>query len=74
MVSAIDRQTEDLPVAGARLGISRNHSYELARKGEFPVRVLKLGRRYVVVKAELDALLSGKVALGQLLSEEGQGE
>jgi hypothetical protein len=40
--------TVDIETAGAVLGIGRSKSYELARAGEFPVRVLRIGRRYLV--------------------------
>ena len=45
--------------ANRALGISRGHGYTLAKRGEYPVRVLKLGGTYRVVTAELLALLSG---------------
>lgn len=43
----------DLVTAGEVLGIGRTKSHEMARAGEFPVRVLRLGRRYVVPVAGL---------------------
>ncbi|QRI76270.1 MULTISPECIES: DNA-binding protein [Rhodococcus] len=39
------------------LGISRGHGYALARSGEFPVKVLRLGTTYRVVTADLLRLL-----------------
>ncbi|MFI0453108.1 DNA-binding protein [Actinomadura sp. 6N118] len=45
--------TVDLPTAGRAFGLGRNTSYQLARRGEFPCRVLRLGRSYVVPTAEL---------------------
>ena len=60
MDMVVESETQDLPVAGARLGISRNLSYELARRNEFPVPVIWLGRRLVVVRKSLDNLLSGE--------------
>ncbi|MFC2038951.1 helix-turn-helix domain-containing protein [Chloroflexota bacterium] len=44
-----------VPEAGALLGFSRNHSYELARRGEIPV--IWFGKRMVVPKASFDKLL-----------------
>lgn len=38
----------DLPTAGRCLGIGRGASYDLARRGEFPAPVLRLGNRYRV--------------------------
>ncbi len=34
--------------SGAILGIGRSKSYQLAKADEFPVRLLRIGRRYVV--------------------------
>lgn len=43
--------------ASLALGISRAWGYELAARGQFPARVLKIGRRTRVVTASLVALL-----------------
>jgi hypothetical protein len=40
--------TTDIETAGAILGIGRSKSYQLAKSGEFPVRILRIGRRYLV--------------------------
>lgn len=40
--------TVDVETAGAILGIGRSKSYKLAKAGEFPVRILRIGRRYLV--------------------------
>ncbi|MFP5370587.1 MAG: helix-turn-helix transcriptional regulator, partial [Actinomycetes bacterium] len=40
--------TTDIETAGAILGIGRSKAYQLAKSGEFPARVLRIGRRYVV--------------------------
>lgn len=45
--------TVDLLTAGRALGISRTKTYELARAGQFPVRLLPLGKRYRVAQADL---------------------
>lgn len=37
--------TTDIETAGAILGIGCTKAYELAKNGEFPVRVLRIGRR-----------------------------
>jgi hypothetical protein len=47
----------DLVTAGRALGLGRTKSHELARAGEFPVRVLRLGRAYRVATADVLALL-----------------
>lgn len=49
--------TTDVVRAGMALGLGRNHSYELARTGAFPVRVIRIGRSYRVVVAELLTIL-----------------
>lgn len=49
--------TTDIETAGAILGIGRSKSYELAKSGDFPVRVLRIGRRYLVPIAPILALL-----------------
>ena len=46
--------------AAHRLGISRTLAYELARRDELPVRVIRLGRRLVVPEPALTRLLSGQ--------------
>lgn len=49
--------TTDIETAGAILGIGRTKAYELAKADDFPVRVLRIGRRYLVsVPAILDVL------------------
>ena len=49
--------TTDVQTAGAILGIGRTKSYELARRGAFPVRVLRIGRRYLVPTPSILELL-----------------
>ncbi|WP_282947839.1 helix-turn-helix transcriptional regulator [Cellulomonas endometrii] len=48
----------DLETAASVLSLGRTTAYRLARAGEFPVPVLRLGTRYVVPVAPLLALLS----------------
>lgn len=47
----------DLVTAASVLGISRTTANELARRGDFPVQMLRLGRRYVVPVAPLLLIL-----------------
>ncbi|MCD2117093.1 MULTISPECIES: helix-turn-helix transcriptional regulator [Rhodococcus] len=47
----------DLVTAASVIGISRPYAYELAKRGEFPAPVLRLGRKYVVPVAGLLAVL-----------------
>lgn len=49
--------TIDIETAGAILGIGRSKSYELAKRGDFPVRVLRIGKRYLVPTPSILALL-----------------
>jgi hypothetical protein len=43
----------DLVTAGSILGLGRTTSFELARRGEFPVPTPRLGRKYMVRVADL---------------------
>lgn len=49
--------TTDVQTAGAILGVGRTKAYELAKAGEFPVRTIRVGRRYLVPIPALLALL-----------------
>ena len=52
-----ERRTLSVEEAGRILGISRGSAYSAARKGELPV--IKLGGRFLVIKAALEKLLQG---------------
>ena len=45
--------TTDLETAAAVLGISRTLAFELAKRGKFPVRLLRLGRRVLIPVPDL---------------------
>lgn len=47
----------DIVTAGQIFGMGQTKAYELARRGQFPVPVLKLGATYVVPTAPILALL-----------------
>jgi hypothetical protein len=47
----------DLVTAGRALGLGRTKCYQLARAGEFPCRIIRVGRSYLVPTAELLTLL-----------------
>jgi len=47
----------DLVTAGRALGIGRTRSFELARRGEFPVPLLRVGCTWRVPTATLLAVL-----------------
>ena len=51
------RQTLDFDIARRRLGMGRSAAYEAARRGEFPVTLIRVGRRYLVSTAALNRLL-----------------
>jgi len=46
-----------IPTAARALGCGRSLAYDLARRGRFPCRVLRVGNRYIVPTAELLRLL-----------------
>jgi excisionase family DNA binding protein len=50
-----DRLVYDVPEAGALLGLSRNASYEAAKRGQLPT--IKVGKLLKVPKAALMKLL-----------------
>lgn len=43
--------------AARALGLSRTYAYELAKRGEFPCRIIRVGTAYRVPTAELRKLL-----------------
>lgn len=51
--------TIDVETAGRPFGMGRAKSYRLARSGEFPVPVLRVGSRYRVRTSDLVAALLG---------------
>ncbi len=54
----IQSRTLSIEDAGAMLGISRPTSYKLARADQFPVPVIRVGRRMVVSRSAIEELLS----------------
>ncbi|MGP4026171.1 helix-turn-helix domain-containing protein [Actinomadura sp. 3N407] len=47
----------DIVTAAHALGLSRSHAYELAKRGDFPCRVIRVGTRYRVPTASLLRLI-----------------
>ncbi|WP_185832135.1 hypothetical protein [Streptomyces sp. WAC 04229] len=47
----------DLETGNRALGLGRSKGYELAKRGQYPCKVLRLGNTYRVVTADLLALL-----------------
>lgn len=60
-LSALSAVT-DLVTAGRALGLGRTKAYQLARTGEFPCPVIRVGKTYLVPTAGLLALLGLPVA------------
>ena len=54
----------DIGTAARALGLGRSTGYELARRGEFPCRVLHVGNSYRVPTAELLRVLG--IELGEV--------
>lgn len=49
--------TYSIPEAAELLGIGKSAAYAAAKTDELPVPVIKIGGRYIIPKAPLDALL-----------------
>ncbi|SFD12273.1 hypothetical protein [Streptomyces aidingensis] len=49
--------TVDLETGNRALGLGRSKGYELAKRGQYPCKVLRLGNTYRVITADLLALL-----------------
>lgn len=50
------------PDAGKRLNLKRASTYDAYHRGDLPVKVIKIGKKLLVVRAELDRLLAGQAA------------
>ncbi|MGD9934605.1 MAG: helix-turn-helix transcriptional regulator [Dehalococcoidia bacterium] len=55
----MERETLNLEEVAVKLGIGRGSAYQAAKDGTLPVKVIRVGRRIVVSRAALDALLAG---------------
>jgi hypothetical protein len=55
----------NLETANRALGIGRSTGYALARAGEYPVKVLRVGNAYRAVTADLHRLLGVGEARGE---------
>jgi hypothetical protein len=56
--------TTGIETAGQIIGIGRSKAYEMARAGAFPVKVLRIGRRYIVPVSALAKLLDADQPVG----------
>ncbi|GGV40183.1 hypothetical protein GCM10010182_75890 [Actinomadura cremea] len=54
--------TTNVETAARALGLGRTRAYELARLGEFPCKVIRIGVSYRVVTADLRRLLGIEVS------------
>lgn len=52
-----DSLTMTIPEVAKALGISRGLAYDLARRNELPVPVIRLGKRMVLSRKAVEALL-----------------
>jgi excisionase family DNA binding protein len=66
--SAVERLTVTVTQAAVMLGISRTSAYERVRRDEIPT--VRLGRRLLVPKARLLAMLDGDSADSATTEEE----
>jgi predicted site-specific integrase-resolvase len=56
------RRTYDADEAFALMGVARSTGFDLIKRGQFPVPVIRAGRRIYVPKEPLDRLLAGQGA------------
>ncbi len=54
-----DSLTMTITELAKALGISRGLAYELARRDELPINVIRLGKRLLVSRRAVEVLLSG---------------
>jgi len=62
------RQTLNIEAVAIVLGINRSTAYELARRNELPVPVIRLGRRMVVSRRAVEDLLNSALEKDESLS------
>ena len=53
-----ERLTMTIPEVAKALGISRGNAYELARRDELPVRVLRLGKRILIPRIPFEKAIN----------------
>ncbi|WP_199712684.1 helix-turn-helix domain-containing protein [Galactobacter caseinivorans] len=58
-LKAPEARTTSVPAACEGMGISRATGYRLVRSGDFPVRVLKIGKQLRVSITDLNRYLDG---------------
>lgn len=60
-----ERATMSLPELSRRSGIPRSTIYDLARRNELPIGVIRFGRRIVVSRVQAERLLAGEIVSEQ---------
>ena len=58
--NAPERATVTIEEAARMLGLGRSSAFSLAQTGQFPVPVIRAGRRWLVPRAPLERLLNGE--------------
>jgi len=61
MADEMQRKTVTVEEAARMLGIGRTLAYEAIRRGEFPTAVIRIGNRWVIPRAALEAVLATPV-------------
>ena len=59
-----DSLVMSIPEFARVCSISRGLAYDLARRDELPIKVIRLGRRMVLSRKAVEALLSGNSEVG----------
>jgi predicted DNA-binding transcriptional regulator AlpA len=52
--------TVDVDEASRALGISKGHIYNSIKRGQFPIKIIRIGSRTKIVTASLITFLEGK--------------
>lgn len=66
------RDTYDLPEVATRLGVSRTSAYRWAKDGTLPT--IRLGRRLLVPRAALEAMLNEQLSPAHNSAPTGPGD
>lgn len=69
-----ERLTMTIPEFAKATGVSKNLAYDLARRGELPVPIIHLGRRMVLSRRAVLALLDGDNANSNARSDMRPGK
>lgn len=65
----ISRLTLNIEDVAILLGINRSTAYELARRNEFPVPIIRLGKRMVVSRRAVEELLGQNLPNGSVSAD-----